>query len=81
MKTSRRKYNQHYRLQHLYIDGFYRHTIVPHCNEHTRCDECKSHVRLTGFRGCPEGWILIYECPTCGKSYGVLKHVEEAAHE
>lgn len=72
MKTSRRKYNQHYRHQHLGIDDFNNPTIVPYCNEHTRCDECRSHVRLVGFHGYPEGWLRVYECPTCGKSYGVL---------
>ncbi len=81
MKTSRRKYNQQYRSQHLYINGFHAPTIVSTCNEHVRCEECGSHVKLTGFRGCPDGWILVYECPTCGKSYGVIKYVDEEAED
>ena len=76
MKTSHRKYNKQYRSQHLYVDGFWHPQIVPYCTEHVRCEECRSHVKLTGFSGGPEGWILIYECPTCGKSYGVLHQYE-----
>ena len=73
MKTSRRKYNKLYRLQHLYIDGFNAPQIVPTCNEHVRCEECGSHVKLSGEISLEDiGGADVYECPTCGKSYGVI---------
>lgn len=65
MKTSRRKYNQHYRWHHIT-----KPKIVRYCNEHTRCEVCGSHLVHDGYssvpEGWPEGWLWIYECPTCG---------------
>ena len=77
MKTSRRKYNEQYRDEHLYIDGFHNPKIVEHCNEHKRCEECRSHLELVGGSSIDDGWLNIYSCPTCGKSYGVPEYFDE----
>ena len=72
MKTSRRRYNRQYRSQRLYVDGYWKPEIVPTCNEHKRCGVCGSHVGLSGFHGVADGWLHLYECPTCGKCYAVF---------
>ena len=76
MKTSTRKYNEQYRRKRLYVDGYNNPEIVPACNEHKRCGVCTSHVKLTGLSGSGSILTYIYECPTCGKSYGVQEEWE-----
>lgn len=72
MKTSTRKYNEQYRLAHLLIDGTSKPQKLPYCNEHKRCDVCRSHVQAYGYIFDDEGSFLTYRCPTCGKCYAVL---------
>lgn len=82
MKTSARKYNKQYRSKRLYVDGYNNPEIVLDCNAHKRCGVCRSHVELWGFYGKPEGFLWIYVCPVCGKSYGVFhKDPEEEDRE
>ena len=78
MRTSVRKYNEQYKEKRLYVDGYHNAEIVPTCNEHKRCEVCPvhSHVELCAWHFLPEGVQEIYICPTCGKSYGVIKTCE-----
>ena len=79
MKTSVRKFNKQYRNSRLEVDGVWNAEIVPTCNEHKRCDVCPvhSHVKLCAFEGKSEGFLEIYSCPTCGKSYAILHKLPE----
>ncbi|MBQ7154987.1 MAG: hypothetical protein IJR85_05475 [Synergistaceae bacterium] len=81
MKTSRRRYNRQYRSKRLYVDGYWNPEIVPTCNEHKRCGVCGSHVSLTGLAGDDGILTYIYECPTCGKSYGVQYDIRGCTEE
>lgn len=85
MKTSTRKYNEQYRRKHLYIEGYNNPEIVPACSEHKRCDICRSHVQEYGLHNYDtrtgeilhNAFFIDYTCPTCGKSYAVLKTYED----
>ena len=74
MKTSTRKFNEQYRFSRLYIDGYHNPEVVKTCNEHKRCEVCPVHSHVQLYGGCsrPNGWLEIYVCPTCWKSYAVF---------
>ena len=83
MKTSVKKFNRQYRDGRLYIDGCINPKIINTCNEHKRCEVCPvhSHVRLYGWASLTNGWLEIYTCPTCGKSYAVFKEWPDEEEE